>query len=394
MVTVLGGFGLFWGASVRIDVPRASQRLLALLALHGGVISRAAVAGTLWPDASESHAYSNLRSALSRLGRTARNALAASKLDLGLAEGVTVDFCHARALARRLLDPAMTPDRSELGTAAVAALSADLLPAWYDDWVLVEAEGWRQLRLHALEALAARLTAAGRWGEAAGAAGAAVRAEPLSAPSWNYMGVSSAWSVWLGRRRRGIRQAPQEAERMAGRGRNERCPCGSGRKVKHCCGVRRGPSEAQLAKAWLHQQARSAALALAERSDAQVVALLEEAARLPRQDVSMQLPLPRLLSPALERLRATVAEGDPHEVDAAVPAALAEVDTPTVRAELVRAVLGLRDAGRVSAEVAAAVAAEQASRSTTLLEASLLAAVRVSVGAATTPAGLLVVSRL
>jgi SEC-C motif len=180
---------------------------------------------------------------------------------------------------------------------------------------------------------------------------------------------------------------------MAGRGRNERCPCGSGRKVKHCCGVRRGPSEAQLAKAWLHQQARSAALALAERSDAQVVALLEAAARLPRQDVSMQLPLPRLLSPALERLRATIAEGDPDQVDAAVPAALAEVDTPTVRAGLVRAVLGLRDAGRVSAELAAAVAAEQASRSTTLLEASLLAAVAVSVGAATTPAGLLVVSR-
>ena len=179
MVTVLGEFGLFWGVSVRIDVPRASQRLLAFLALHGGVISRAAVAGTLWPDVSESHAYSNLRSALSRLGRTARNALAASKLELGLAEGVTVDFCHAQALARRLLDPAVTPDRSELGTAAAAALSVDLLPAWYDDWVLIEAEGWRQLRLHALEALAAWLTAAGRWGEAAGAAGAAVRAEPL-----------------------------------------------------------------------------------------------------------------------------------------------------------------------------------------------------------------------
>ena len=34
-------------------------------------------------------------------------------------------------------------------------------------------------RLHALEALADRLTATGRWGEAADAAGAAVRAEPL-----------------------------------------------------------------------------------------------------------------------------------------------------------------------------------------------------------------------
>jgi hypothetical protein len=49
------------------------------------------------------------------------------------------------------------------GMTAVAALSADLLPDWYDDWMLVEAEDWRQLRLHALEALAGHLTAAGRW---------------------------------------------------------------------------------------------------------------------------------------------------------------------------------------------------------------------------------------
>jgi hypothetical protein len=114
---------------------------------------------------------------------------------------------------------------------------------------------------------------------------------------------------------------------MAQQGRNERCPCGSGRKAKHCCGVRRGPSEAELAKAWLHQQARSAALVLAARSDDEVVALVDAATLLPRQDVSMQLPLPRLLSPALERLRAAIAEDDPGEVEVAVPAALAEVDT-------------------------------------------------------------------
>jgi hypothetical protein len=107
----------------------------------------------------------------------------------------------------------------------------------------------------------------------------------------------------------------------------------------------------------------------------------------------MQLALPGLLSSALERLRAAVADDDPDEVAAVLPAALAEVDTPIARAGLVRAVLGLRDAGRVPAEVAAAVAVEQASRSTTLLRASLLAAVAVSVGAATTPGGLLVVSR-
>jgi hypothetical protein len=54
----------------------------------------------------------------------------------------------------------------------------------------------------------------------------------------------------------------------------------------------------------------------------------------------MQLPLPGLLSPALERLRAAVADDDPEEVAAVLPAALAEVDTPLVRAGLVRAVQG------------------------------------------------------
>ena len=143
------------------------------------MVRRSAVAGTLWPDASEDHAYVNLRQALARLQVTARKALTASKLELGLAEGVTVDICHARTLACRLLDPAVTPEQSELGSAAVGVLSAELLPDGDDDWVLLEAEDWRQLRLYALEGLAGRLAAAGRCGEAVGAAGAAVRADPL-----------------------------------------------------------------------------------------------------------------------------------------------------------------------------------------------------------------------
>jgi DNA-binding SARP family transcriptional activator len=94
--------------------------------------------------------------------------LQVSKLELGLAKDVTVDICYAQKLARRLLDPAVTPEQSDLSPAG-----------WYDDWVLVEAEDWRQLRLHALETLAGRLTAVGCWGQAADAARAAVRAEPL-----------------------------------------------------------------------------------------------------------------------------------------------------------------------------------------------------------------------
>ena len=57
-----------------------------------------------------------------------------------------------------------------------------------------------------------------------------------------------------------------------------------GRKIKRCCGVRRGPSEAELAKAFLHQQAQVDALVLDARSDAEVVALLEAVAARTLQD--------------------------------------------------------------------------------------------------------------
>jgi SARP family transcriptional regulator, regulator of embCAB operon len=177
-ITILGGFGLFWGNNL-IGVPRASQRLLVYLALRGRMVQRAVVAGTLWPDVPESHAYSNLRSTISRLHSRARKVLETGKLELGLAQPVTVDFRHAQVLACRLLEPEVTLGEFDPAMTAIAALSADLLPGWCDEWVVIEAEEWRQIRLHALEALAGRLIAAGRWGEAASAASAAVRAEPL-----------------------------------------------------------------------------------------------------------------------------------------------------------------------------------------------------------------------
>ena len=61
----------------------------------------------------------------------------------------------------------------------MTALSTDLLPDWYDDWVVIENEAWRQLRLHALEVLETRLAESGRMGEAIHAAVAVVNMEPL-----------------------------------------------------------------------------------------------------------------------------------------------------------------------------------------------------------------------
>lgn len=178
-VCVLGTFRFRAGGRVLPAMLGGSQRLLALLALRDRALMRASVAGTLWPESTEDHAHSSLRSALGRLSRVTRDALVVTPIDLCMAEGVSLDIRESRALAHRLLDADEEVRPEDLGTSAISTLSLDVLPDWYEDWLIVEAEEWRQLRLHALEAVAERLLAGRRFGEATGAALAAVRAEPL-----------------------------------------------------------------------------------------------------------------------------------------------------------------------------------------------------------------------
>ncbi|MET9887757.1 BTAD domain-containing putative transcriptional regulator [Streptomyces sp. NPDC006430] len=178
-LALLGGFSLA-GHDGPLTVPPASERVLAFVALScRGAVPRTLVAGTLWPDAPQRCANANLRSALSRLRNTGREALDVNMSTLSLAHHVTVDFDRARSLAHLILGPGPSaPDRG-FGVTTVLELSADLLPGWYEDWALLEAEGWRQLRSSALERLSADFVAARRFAEAVTAAHAAVRADPL-----------------------------------------------------------------------------------------------------------------------------------------------------------------------------------------------------------------------
>lgn len=177
-IMLLGAFQLVSGDTV-IVMPGESQRLLAFLALENRIVTRSTTAGTLWPDASEAHAHASLRTALARLDRLSRQAVHVTTKDLEIAPGTRVDIREARALANRLLLAEVRPAADDMTSTAVDALSRDLLPDVYDDWALLEAEDWRQLRLHALEALAQHLADDHRFAEAIRAAIAAVRGEPL-----------------------------------------------------------------------------------------------------------------------------------------------------------------------------------------------------------------------
>jgi hypothetical protein len=163
---------------------------------------------------------------------------------------------------------------------------------------------------------------------------------------------------------------------------------------QHCCGVPHGPSEAELAKAFLATEARGAARRLIRLSEDELHDLFEEMLDLPEEHLSLQLSLPKLLAPELEALRYAIDDDDLDAVEEHLEPALKRVDSPLRRAELGRTVLALAAKGTIEPAVADAAIVDLDSHDTSaLMRTSLLHALSVSVGASHTPSGLLVVSR-
>ncbi|HEY4028564.1 MAG TPA: BTAD domain-containing putative transcriptional regulator [Candidatus Dormibacteraeota bacterium] len=159
-----------------LAVPMVSQRILALLAIRDQPLHRQYVAGVLWPDYPEGRAVANLRTALSRLPLGGGALVTASGQRLVLSSDVAVDLRETRALIRRVLDQGddvLGLDR------VIDRLMVDLLPGWYDEWILFEQDRYREVRLHALEALCVRLVEVGRTPFAVEVGLAAVAGDPL-----------------------------------------------------------------------------------------------------------------------------------------------------------------------------------------------------------------------
>lgn len=172
LLRLLGTFELAC-EGVPVRLPMSAQRVIAFVALREHPIQRAWVAGSLWLDTSDVRAQANLRSALWRLHRSGHRLIESTDDRLRLGRGVRVDLRYAEAVARQAIGDGAGPDLD------VAALGDDLLPDWYEDWVLLERERFRQLRLRALEAICERLIQAERFDDAFDAAHLAVAGDPL-----------------------------------------------------------------------------------------------------------------------------------------------------------------------------------------------------------------------
>jgi len=175
---------------------------------------------------------------------------------------------------------------------------------------------------------------------------------------------------------------------MPGPGRNELCRCGSGRKVKRCCGQRRGPGEQDLARGYLAQKARAAARELRHLDHDELHDLFDELFELPELDLALTITLPQLLTQDLQHLFDAIKTDDVGAGDEVIPTILDQLDTPVERARLARAVLKLRDSRRLDSLLAAAAIIDLDSRSRLLLRASLIHAAFIHTGRLGTPGGL------
>jgi DNA-binding SARP family transcriptional activator len=169
---LLGSFRMCVGRRVA-QIPLQAQRLLAYLAINEVASSRQHLAERLWPYSNGNRAHANLRTALWRIRREAPTSVAADNETVSLEETVVVDY-------RELVRPGEvlakeTVDHLE----AVATLRNDLLPGWDEEWLLVERERSRQLRMRRLEELSHRYLELDDVAAAIEAAYASIEIEPL-----------------------------------------------------------------------------------------------------------------------------------------------------------------------------------------------------------------------
>lgn len=158
-----------------VHMAARQQRLITALAISGPR-PRSYLSGLLWPDHTEPRAMESLRVSLHLISRQAPGLLINGGPVLSLSELADVDLYHVRSEIRHLSQAGLN------GNAAACVLElryAELLPGWYDDWVVFEQSRLRQDRLRALLVIARESLARCDYEMALEASEAALELEPL-----------------------------------------------------------------------------------------------------------------------------------------------------------------------------------------------------------------------
>jgi hypothetical protein len=172
--------------------------------------------------------------------------------------------------------------------------------------------------------------------------------------------------------------------------RNQPCPCGSGQKAKRCC---HGPTKFVDLRAMPLEMGQEALDVLAGTEKAEMRALFDQMVYLPELDLSLQVPLPAILTPDVDRAVRALRQDDGDEFDRALEKVVPMVDTLNRRIDLAKAVVALRDDGRISPKLAAIAVFDLDRPDSSLFMSSVAESIGVLAGQERTPTGLLVAAR-
>jgi WD40 repeat protein/DNA-binding SARP family transcriptional activator len=167
-VRLLGQFTVkLDGAPVQIN-SRPAQSLLAYLLIHAGrAVRREKLAGLFWPDTSDENARNNLRQALWRV-RKSLDADGNSDHPLLLVDDITVAV-NASSEYRLDVIELETPIHEDTPLPRlieiVSLYEGELLPGFYDDWVVLERERLGAIFEARMGALINRLMELQNWSE-------------------------------------------------------------------------------------------------------------------------------------------------------------------------------------------------------------------------------------
>lgn len=160
---------------VVLHVATRQQRLIAALAIKGPLL-RTYLVGLLWPEYPDAKALESLRVSVHLISRQVPGLIVNEGRMLYLSDDVAVDLRRVRLQARAVGGAGLQADPASV---LEGLRDAQLLPGWYEDWMMVEQSRLQQDLLRAYIAIASHSLAAGDTGTAEAAAEAAVEIEPL-----------------------------------------------------------------------------------------------------------------------------------------------------------------------------------------------------------------------
>ena len=172
--------------------------------------------------------------------------------------------------------------------------------------------------------------------------------------------------------------------------RNGPCPCGSGNKAKRCC---YGPTVYVDVRIMPLDMADAAISVLRGTSEIELRAHFDQLIYLPEVDLSLQVPLPGIITPDLDHAIKALQDDDGDEFDRILDRVVPTVDTAQRRIDLAQSAIALRDQGHISPVLAAIAVLDLDRDESILFTSSVAESISVLAGDQCTPGGLFVIAR-